>query len=179
MRHFVRQSIKGGRCSALNECYKSSISDEVFNIISTELNVQGNICEIIHKYSEYTNKIKKTFGTEFEDYRYINQEERSKKFNDKLSKLPIHDKLKKLDLNNVMMDFDATSLYPSAMYDEKTAYSKIESGFAFKPHMNDVYVEAFNNQTINQDGNENSILKIKNYNPPDLKYFNIYLLKNE
>ena len=34
MRHFVRQSIKGGRCSALNRYYKSSISDEVFNNFS-------------------------------------------------------------------------------------------------------------------------------------------------
>ena len=34
MRHFVRQSIKGGRCSALNQYYKSNISQEVFNIIS-------------------------------------------------------------------------------------------------------------------------------------------------
>ena len=28
------------------------------------------------------------------------------------------------------MDFDATSLYPSAMYDEKSVYPKIKSGFA-------------------------------------------------
>ena len=34
MRHFVRQSIKGGRCSALNEYYKSNFSDEVFKFIS-------------------------------------------------------------------------------------------------------------------------------------------------
>ena len=36
------------------------------------------------------------------------------------------------------MDFDATSLYPSAMWDGKSVYPKIESGFAFKPEMNDV-----------------------------------------
>ena len=33
--------------------------------------------------------------------------------------------------------------------------------------MNNVYVEAFSNQTFNQDGNESAILKIKYYNPPD------------
>ena len=33
MRHYVRQSIKGGCCSALNQYYKSNISQEVFNII--------------------------------------------------------------------------------------------------------------------------------------------------
>ena len=34
--------------------------------------------------------------------------------------------------------------------------------------MNNVYVEAFNNQTFNQDGDESAILRIKYYNPPDL-----------
>ena len=53
------------------------------------------------------------------------------------------------------MDFDATSLYTSPIWDEKSVYLKIETGFAFKPHMNDVYVEAFNNQTFNQDGDKN------------------------
>ena len=36
--------------------------------------------------------------------------------------------------------------------------------------MNDVYVEAFNNQTFNRDGDENAILTIKSYNPPDLVF---------
>ena len=52
MRHFIGQSIRGGRCSALNQYYKSAISQEVFNIISKELSVNGddNVCEIIDKY---------------------------------------------------------------------------------------------------------------------------------
>ena len=66
------------------------------------------------------------------------------------------------------MDFDATSLYPSAMWDEKSVDPKLESGFPFAPHMNDVYVEAFNNQTFNGDGDESAILTIKYYNPSDL-----------
>ena len=49
MAHFVRQSLKGGRCSALNQYYKSSISDQVFNILSQELGVNGKICEILDK----------------------------------------------------------------------------------------------------------------------------------
>ena len=59
------------------------------------------------------------------------------------------------------MDFAATSLYPSAIWDDNSVYPKIETEFAFKPHMNDVYVEAFNNQIFNQDGNESAILGIK------------------
>ena len=76
--------------------------------------------------------------------------------------------MSKLDLNKTQMDFDATSLYPSAMWDEKSVYPKIETGFAFKPHMNDVYVEAFNNQTFNEDDDESAILTIKYHNPPNI-----------
>ena len=67
-----------------------------------------------------------------------------------------------------MMDFDRTSLPPSAMWDENSVYIKIETGFAFKPHMNDLYVEAFNSQTFSQDGDESAILKIKYYNSTNL-----------
>ena len=78
--------------------------------------------------------------------------------------------MSKLDLKKTQEDFDATSLYPSAMYDEKSVYCKIETGFTFKPHMNDVYVEAFNNKSFNQDGNESGILRMKYYNPPNLVF---------
>ena len=53
------------------------------------------------------------------------------------------------------------------MRGKTSVYPKVESWFNFKPHMNDVYVEAFNNQTLKQDGNESAILKIKFYNPLD------------
>ena len=66
------------------------------------------------------------------------------------------------------MDFDATCLYPSAKWDENSVYPKTETGFAFKPHMNNVYVEVFNNKTFNQDGDESAFLRTKYYNPPDL-----------
>ena len=139
MRHFVRQIIKGGRCSALNQYYKSNISKEVFNIISKELNVNGkdNVCEIINKNFEYTNKQRKIIEDEndskFNDYRDNDEEERTEHINKEPIKLQRHKKLQKLNLNDVMMDFDATSLYPSAMWDENSVYPKIESGFAFKP----------------------------------------------
>ena len=174
MRHFVRQSIKGGRCSALNQYYKSNISQEVFNIISKELNVNDNdnVCEIMNKYFEYTNEQRKIiedkYDLKFNDYRDIDVEERTEHINNELNKLAIHKKLQKLNHNDVMMDFDATSLYPSAMWDQNSVYPKTETGFAFKPHMNIVYVEPFNNQTFNQDGDESAILRIKYYNPRDL-----------
>ena len=82
--------------------------------------------------------------------------------------LPIHKQLSILDSNKTQMDYDATSLSPSALWDENSEYPKKETGFAFKPHMKNVYEEAFNNQTFNRDGDESAILSIKYYKPPDL-----------
>ena len=80
MRWFIRQSIKGGRCCAFNQYYKSEISDKIFKIISEELNINGNVCDIINVYIKYVNKIKKDiekeYDSQFEDYRDINQDEK-------------------------------------------------------------------------------------------------------
>ena len=77
MRNFIRQSIKGRRCNAFNQHYKSESSDEVFNINSKEVNVNGNKCDLPEKYFEFLRKYEKLYGKEFvskyEDYRDINQ----------------------------------------------------------------------------------------------------------
>ena len=56
-----------------------------------------------------------------------------------------------------MIDFDAATLNLSAKCDVKSVYPKIETGFAFKLHVNDVYVKSFNDQTFKQDGDESAI----------------------
>ena len=69
MRNFFQKAIKGGRCNAFNQYYKSKISDEVFNIISKELNVDnviGNVCDILEKYFEFLNKHEKEYKKEFD-----------------------------------------------------------------------------------------------------------------
>ena len=53
MRNFVRESKKRGRCNAFNQHFKSEISGEVFNIISKESNVNGNVCDILEKYLDF------------------------------------------------------------------------------------------------------------------------------
>ena len=77
MRNFVRKIIKGGRCNAFNKHYKPEISDEVFNIISKESNVIGNVCEILEKCFEFLNKYEKPnakeFDSNYDDYRDIDQ----------------------------------------------------------------------------------------------------------
>ena len=80
MRKFVRKAIKGGRCNAFIQYYKSETSDEVFNIISKELNVNVNICGILEKYFEILNKYEiqyaKKFDSKYDDYRDIDQKEK-------------------------------------------------------------------------------------------------------
>ena len=82
MRNFVRKAIKGGRCNAFNQYYKSEISDEVFNIISKQLNVNSNICDLQEKYFKVLNKYEKQYGKEFnsrfDDYRVINEKGKEK-----------------------------------------------------------------------------------------------------
>ena len=47
---FCEKSIKGGRYVALNQYHKPIVSDEVFNIISTELEKSGIIYVILDEY---------------------------------------------------------------------------------------------------------------------------------
>ena len=146
--------------------------DEVFNIISKVLDFNGNVYVLLEKYFKFLNKYEKQYAKEFdskyEDYRDIYEEGRTKHINKNFNKLPIHQKLQKINLDNVLMDFDATPLYPFAMLDENSKYPKIETGFAFKAHMKKTYVDALNNQIFYEDGNESAILRIKYYNRPDL-----------
>ena len=93
---------------------------------------------------------------------------KKKFFNSKVNSLAIHEQLSELGLNITQMHFNAISLYPFAMCDNTSVYPKKEQGFVFKPHLNDFYLEAFNNQSFNQNGNESAILNLKYYNPANL-----------
>ena len=79
--------------------------------------------EVLEKYFGFLNKNEelsaKEFDSKYDDNRDFIQKEKTDFINNKINMLAIHKKLQKLDLNKVMMDFDATSLYLSAMYDEK------------------------------------------------------------
>ena len=54
------------------------------------------------------------------------------------------------------------------MWVKKSVCPKLETGLAFKPHLNDIDLEAFNIKTFVQDCDESAILTIKYYNPPNL-----------
>ena len=63
------------------------------------------------------------------------------------------------------MDFDATSFYPSAMWDDISLYPERETGHAFTSEMNDSFLEKFINQTFTQGS---VILEVRYYKAPDL-----------
>ena len=169
MRWFVRQSIKGGRVCSFNQYYKSKHCDDILKIINNELAVKGTVYETIGAYMEYKNKhfkiFEKEYEDQFDDYRDENVEEKEKYISEKLSNLRLHKIIKRIELIHLLWDFDAVSLYPSAMWDEKSIYPRIETGYAFTRDMNDELVEKFNNQTFTRGS---AILKINYYNPRDL-----------
>ena len=102
MRHFVRQSIKGGRVCAFNQYYKSKIRGDVLKILSRELNVEGNVYDIIEAYIKYKNDhlkiVKEEYEKNFYDYRNVDEEEMEIYINKKLGEIPIHQFLKQLSL---------------------------------------------------------------------------------
>ena len=60
---FIRKSLKSGRKKVFNQHYASIVSDELFNIISTELNVNGNVCKILDKNFQLLKNIEKNHKT--------------------------------------------------------------------------------------------------------------------
>ena len=169
MRWFVRQSKKGGRVCAFNQYYKSKHFKDIKKIISKFLDVKGTVYEIFEEYLKYKKKkydiFEKEYEARFDDYRDENEEDKEKYINKKLGDLTIHKLIQKIELIHLLWDFDAVSLYPSAMWDEKSIYPRIETGYAFTPDMNNELVNKFNNQTFNKGS---AILKIKYYNPKNL-----------
>ena len=170
MRWFVRQSIKGGRVCSFHQYYKSKHYCDIKIILSKELGItNGNIYDNIEEYLRYKRKYydiyEKEYENQFNDYRDEDVDEKEKYMNEKLGNLRIPKLLKQLELVHFLWSFDATSFYPSAMWDEKSMYPRFETGYAHRKEMNDELVEKFTNQTFTQGS---AILKIKYYNRPDL-----------
>ena len=62
----------------------------------------------------------------------------------KISESPFHQNFRLSDSGFLLMDFDATSLYTSAMRDDENVYPKIETSYPFTIDMNDELVKNFN-----------------------------------
>ena len=126
----------------------------MLKIISEELNVKRNIHDIIEVYLNYKNKHFESFEKEYEsqfiDYRDEDVEEKEKYINEKLGQLPLHQLIKQIKLDELLWDYDAVSLCPSAMWDENSIYPRIDTGYALTPHMNEEFVQKFNTVYFNQ-----------------------------
>ena len=83
----------------------------------------------------------------------------------KLGELPIHQLLQHSSLNDSLWGFDAVSLYPSAISDEKPISLRIETRYAFTPDLNDELVNKFNEGMFTH---ASAFLKTKENNPKNL-----------
>ena len=99
----------------------------------------------------------------------LNQCSYSKLCNNKLgylaTRISIHQKLGSVNLSDLLMDLDATCLYPSAVRDDKSTHPLLETGYAFTPDVNEDLTEKFNSENFNE-GSAN--IELEYYNPPDL-----------
>ena len=141
----------------------------VYDIIEAYLIQKNNLLKKIEK--EYENKLN--------DYSHINLEEKEKYIIEKLCKLPIDRLVKQIELNELLCDYDAVSLYPSAtsaMWDEKSTYSRIETGYADTKDMNNELVDEFNNGNFTKGS---AILRIRYYNPKNLIFQHLPVKKRE
>ena len=77
MRWLVRQSIKGGRVCNFNQYFRSKSCDEVLKILSEELNLKGNVYDIVEAYMKYKKHhlkiIKEEYECKFNDCRDIDE----------------------------------------------------------------------------------------------------------
>ena len=64
------------------------------------------------------------FDSKYEDYTDNNQKEENYYTKNQLNMLSTHEQMSKLNLNKTQMDFDATSLFPSAIWDNDNVFPK-------------------------------------------------------
>ena len=95
---------------------------------SRELSVEGKVYDNIEAYMKFKNEylkiIKEEYQNNFDDCRIMDEEKMEKFISKILSELPNHKFLQQLSFKDLLWDFDAVSLYPSAMSDEKKYLSE-------------------------------------------------------
>ena len=108
----------------------------------------------IEAYLNYKKKhfkiFEKDYENQFNDYGDEDVEEKEKYINENLSQLSIQQLIKQIKLDELLWDFDAVSLYPSAIWDENSIYPRIETGYALTIDMNDELFENINTGKFTQ-----------------------------
>ena len=80
------------------------------------------------KKNKHFKIFEKEYESQFDDYRDQDLEEKEKYINKKLSERRLHKIKKRIELIHLLWDFDAVSLYPSAMWDKNSIYPRVETG---------------------------------------------------
>ena len=79
MRRFVRQSTEGWRFFAFIHYYYSKFSGVVSKIISEDLNVKGNVCDVVEVFvrpkSNHLKNFEEEYECNFDQYKKINEDE--------------------------------------------------------------------------------------------------------
>ena len=116
---FVRHSIKGGRCPTFIQFYKYKKADNIFEAISEDLNVKGNNFEVFEAYVKYASKKNRSKNNIILILMtFVKLLKKKEKVKYHITKLPLQLKLGEFNLTDVLTDIDATSSYPSAMWDD-------------------------------------------------------------
>ena len=160
VRDFIHKTVHGGRVFALKRKYESDIFPEIVNILRKHL--KSHTLPISDLFEEYykridilTKQYTEQYDKHYADYRDINKADKEKYINNKLSKLEISKELNNLDKKDRLVSSDYVSLYPSAMVDSKSKFSKIETAKAILPESSDLLCELFNTgnwSSLNKNG---------------------------
>ena len=107
------------------------------------------MCMILLKYKNQQIEIfKKVYESKFNDYRDIDEEEMNNYINKNIGEFLIHKPIQELSLNDLLWDYDAVSVYPSAVRYPESNYPRKKTGYLYTKDMNDELVGSFNNQTF-------------------------------
>ena len=169
VRHFIRQSIYGGRVIAMKKRFISAEYDNIIRTIMDYFNCTEQ--EAIPTYLKYIKseeeRITKDIDNELTDYRELSLKQTKKEIMKRIHNLEISKKIKEVKLNDYLVSSDYTSLYPSAQVDSHSIWPKIETAYAFENHMNDAVCSLFNGQRF-EELNLCCFLTVKYHNPENL-----------
>jgi hypothetical protein len=181
-RNLIRKAVKGGRVFANIQQYKSSMLDQIINILRENLNSDESLQELIGLYKTVNKELKSKINNQLSNF-YMSEEIKIlqtcfktkeenyssliKKYNDlnKIQKKKIDLQIKNLPSKDVLISQDANSLYPSAMADKNSEFPKAESSRPIKQEEKKHFTNLFNQQNFRP---RTGIFKVYYEYPTDL-----------
>jgi hypothetical protein len=155
IRHFIRQTVKGGRVFATIKNFESPLWSKIKEILMRFADLNGFRDDNSSSSFAMTssNAVIPTL------MQWYNKTDTS-------IKNQIRDEINALEQNDedFMIPFDATSLYPSAMWDENSEFPDITSGRTFRCSEEKEVLNLFNSQKFRP---KTGFFKIKYYYPPE------------